>query len=44
MTLIGAIKNNLLYSTGDKCVRMLDIEMTLIDAILNCLLYSVDNK
>ena len=44
MTLIGAIKNSIIYSVGDKCVSMLDSEMTLIGAITNRLLYSVCGK
>jgi len=44
ITLIGAIRNCLLYTVFDKRVSMGDIEMTLISAIRNTLLYSVIDK
>jgi len=44
MTVIGAIRNSLLYSVGNRCVSMGHGGMTLIGAIRNSLLYSVRDR
>ena len=44
MTLIGEIRNILLYSFGDRLVSMGHGGMTVIGAIRNSLLYSVCDR
>jgi hypothetical protein len=43
MTLIGAVRNSLLYSAGDRCVGMGHAGMKLIGAVRNRVLYSAGN-
>jgi hypothetical protein len=43
MTLIGAVRNSLLYSAGNLCVSMEHAGMTLIGAVRNSLPYSAGN-
>jgi len=44
MKVIGAIRNSLLYSVGDRLVNMGHGGMTVIGAITNSLLYSVGDR
>jgi hypothetical protein len=44
MTMIGAIRDSLLYSVGGMCVSMWHGGMTVIGAIRNSLLYNIMDR